>query len=369
MAGSSVTDLIKLLQPTNLQGCMEFAKLHNPHEHSDVEQPFPAGLKVLLCESQHSSADTAVLLQQLQYQVTPAADEQQAACLLQGGSCHDVVLADAAVLGSGTVYEAARSSGVPVVLMTHEHSSSAEVMAAVQAGAADVLERPLCHSKLQCLWQHIVRASLTSSKSAGTKHRALSTQHHHPAQQQAATPRAAGAAASGTPKHSPMCFGLLDDCLLDGLDGLGGLELPPLVPSQIEFEPLDSILSDMQQAEEASAAPLMGSLGAVLQPASPSTSNAATAVAASLFGSRSSEQQCSGNTNVAPTEMESSADASSAGSPQNGRRKCEWSFQSCIMWASSCCGSARCSVCLPVALMRALAVMWPAISRGPAVLR
>jgi CheY-like chemotaxis protein len=321
---------------------MEFgtvaAELHNSAAQNGAEQSFPAGLKVLLCESQHNSADTAVLLQQLDYQVTQAADEQQAACKLQGiSSPYDVILADAAVLGSGTVFEAARSSGVAVVAMTHEHSSSAEVMAAVQAGAADVLERPLCHSKLQNIWQHTVRASLTSSKSAGTKHSTLSTQHDNPTlhaqhQQQAATPRAGAAAAAGTPKHSPMCFSLLDDCLLHGLDGLGGLELPPLVPSQLEFEPLDSILSDMQQAEEASAAPMMGLLGGVLPPGSPSTSNAGTVVAASLFGSHSSEQQCNDDTDIAAAELESSADASSAGWPQNRRRKCEWLADSPV-WA------------------------------------
>lgn len=317
------------------------ADMYTSFEGSGLCQQFPAGLKVLLCDN-HNSADTAGL-QALQYQVTHAADAQEAAALLSNSSSQfDVVLADTAMLGpdvasasAQTVFEAAGSSGTPVVLMT-QHYSSDQVMAAVHAGAADVLERPLCYSKLQNLWQHSVRASLTHSKSAGTKHSSYSEQHHQQhsllqeshahsmqqladLQQHAPTPRAASAPAPAS-KHSPMCFGLLDDCLLDGLDGLGGLELPPLVPSQPDFEPLESILTDMQA--EPSAAPVMGSLGAILPPGSPSHSNAATAVAASLFGC-STEQQCSGNTNVAVTELESCADASSAGSPLNRRRKCK----------------------------------------------
>lgn len=115
-----------------------------------------------------------------------------------------------------------------------------------------------------------------------------------------------------------MCFGLLDDNLLDGL---GGLELPPLVPSQHELDP-DSLLFSDLQATEPSNAPLFDSLDQLLPPSSPSYSNAATVVAGSMFGC-SSEQQCSGNTNFtvgAVTELESCAEASSAASPQHRRK-------------------------------------------------
>lgn len=139
------------------------------------------------------------------------------------------------------------------------------------------------------------------------------------AQQQTAT----ACAANSAHPPSPMCFGLLDhhDCLIDSLDGLGGLELPPLVPSQLDFEPLHSILSDMQ-ATDVSTAHMERTVLQAQAPGSPSNSNAATAIAASLFGS-SSEQQCSGTT-ITAAEMESCGDAQSAGSLQSRRRKREW---------------------------------------------
>lgn len=335
---------------------------------------FPAGLHVLLLEGDSGNnpeAPASVLLHELHYRVTHAAGPQQAAALLQHSSPpFDVVLADAAVLGPDfgsppacEVFEAAASCGTPVVLlMGQQHSSTEQVMAAVQAGAADVLERPLCHSKLANLWQHTVRASLggSNSKSVGaSQHSSLTQQQHRqlppPQQHQqrsAVSPRAgttaaaaAGAPAGPPPQHPPMCFGLLgDDDLAGGVDGLGGLELPPLVPSQLELDHLDSILSDLHaEPSSAAAGPLLGSLTALLPPASPSNSNAATAVAASLFGGSSSEQQqqCSGDTQGAATagELESCADAPlAAGSPLNRRRKREWS----VVGGVVCCVRQAC---------------------------
>jgi len=310
--------------------------IHGPSR----EQRFPQGLRVLLC-GEDSSAD-ACALQALNYHVTHAHAALQAAELLQdsAGSRFDVVLADVSLLGTQldspdapTLFEAAADSGTPLVLMCQQYCTS-DVMAAVQAGAADILERPLSPSKLRNLWQHTVRASLASSKSAATKHSCQGShqprqqqQHHHHHQQQQLLQEhkqhqhvgAPAPAAAGQPA-SPMCFGLLDDNLLDGL---GGLELPPLVPSQHELDP-DSLLFSDLQATEPSNAPLFDSLDQLLPPSSPSYSNAATVVAGSMFGC-SSEQQCSGNTNFtvgAVTELESCAEASSAASPQH-RRKCK----------------------------------------------
>lgn len=304
--------------------------LHGPSR----EQGFPHGLRVLLC-GEDSSTD-ACALQALNYNVCHAHAASQAAELLQdsSGSRFDVVLADVSLLGTHldspdapALFEAAADSGTPLVLMCQQYCTH-DVMAAVQAGAADILERPLSPSKLRNLWQHTVRASLASSKSAATKHSCQGS--HQPRQQQhqqlqehkqqhhhVVSP--APAAAAGQPA-SPMCFGLLDDHLLDGL---GGLELPPLVPSQHELDP-DSLLFSDLQATEPSTAPLFDSLDQLLPPSSPSYSNAATAVAGSMFGC-SSEQQCSGNTNFtvgAVTELESCAEASAAASPQH-RRKCK----------------------------------------------
>jgi DNA-binding response OmpR family regulator len=336
--------------------------LLEPFDDSCSLQQGFAGLRVLLCEGQQHSMDTSALLASCDFSTTVAADAQHALDLLQDPSSHfDVILADTSVLGHGlssasarALFDAAASSGTPLVLTAEQHTPS-QVMEAVHAGAADVLDRPLSYSKVQNLWQHAVRASMTTSKSDTTKHGLLSMHQHahhvqqqhqpcttptkaqvasqqHPAAAFLAAPRErptdAAAAGVGSRVLSPMCLGLLDDCHpmegLQCLDGLGGLELPPLVPSQFDFEPLDSILTDMQAAEH-SAAPSAAAgdpLGSLFPSGSPSNSNALTAVAASLFGS-SSEQQCSGNTQrVGVGELESCADATS-GSPQSRRRKRE----------------------------------------------
>lgn len=297
--------------------------------HQDSSQQFPTGLKVLLCcdslqdsEDNRNSADTAALLSDLQYQVTQASDAQQAASLLNSSkSSFDLVLADASAAVGHSLFEAAAGRGTPLVLIAPHDFAAADVMAAVQAGAADVLERPLSRSKVQHLWQHAVRASLSHSRPPQQQ------QHARAGQPQAPTPRAAAAAttaaAAAAKLASPMCFGLLDqqDCMIDGLDVLGGLELPP----QLDFKPLDSILSDMHATHATSRAPA-DSLTAFPAGSPSHNSNAATAMVASLFGCSSEQQQGSGDTSMAAAaaeELESCADASSAGPLQSRRRKRE----------------------------------------------
>jgi hypothetical protein len=209
-----------------------------------------------------------------------------------------------------------------VLLFDSQHISSADT-AALQhqhdvthvPGAQPAVD--LSHSRLS---HQSAQPAQTNSQPASSQGRQAQhgLQEDPHAQQQTATPHAA--ALPHPP--SPMCIGLLDhhDCLIDSLDGLGGLELPPLVPSQLDFEPLHSIFSDMQ-ATDVSTAHMEGTVLQAQVRGSPSNSNAATAIAASLFGS-SSEQQCSGTTMTA-AELESCGDAQSAGTLQSRRRKRE----------------------------------------------
>lgn len=169
-----------------------------------MERPrFPEGLRVLLLESAASSSNTTALLQGLKYEVMAVGELSGALAALRrnsssgSGSCcsraFDVVLADSQLLaGDGQLLLLRGAQPLPVVLMGGERCSAAEVLAAVEAGAADVLDRPLSQLKLRNLWQHTVRMMMCadSSNSGGSCQGSPR-----------ATPPAAAAAAAAALQH------------------------------------------------------------------------------------------------------------------------------------------------------------------------
>lgn len=174
---------------------------------------FPAGLKVLLVDF---PGTVAAHLQspELSYSVTSVGSASEALALLSTGvAAFDVVLAEVRRAGAGAAARAVQQTGwpphgglrpptclhaapsrparpsplppqsklvacdeptgrsfvnafedTPVVLMT-EAATQADVLAAVQLGAVDFLDKPLSLLKLKNIWQHSVRKVRTSRAS------------------------------------------------------------------------------------------------------------------------------------------------------------------------------------------------------------
>jgi CheY-like chemotaxis protein len=280
-----------------------------------MERPrFPEGLRVLLLESAASSSATTALLQGLKYEVMAVAELSSAVSALKrnsssgSGSCcsraFDVVLADSQLLAGDAQHQLLRAAQpLPVVLMGGESCSAAEILAAVEAGAADVLDRPLSQLKLRNLWQHTVRMMMTvdSSNSGGScqgSPRAAAADDVTEQQQDAAAVTAGQQLLQSPLLADSMLGCLAQDCSLDALD------LAPLLPSQLAFDP-DTILLDLHapmQADEPS-------LEDILQPCVlPDDSDA-------LLGCSSDHMGCSSGATVFQSskcaELESSADAAS----------------------------------------------------------
>jgi hypothetical protein len=229
------------------------------------------------------------------------------------GSCcsraFDVVLADSQLLAGDGQHQLLRAAHpLPVVLLGGEACSAAEIFSAVEAGAADVLDRPLSQLKLRNLWQHTVRMMMTvdSSNSGGScqgSPRAAAADDI--LEQQLQQDDAAAAAAS--PTHHLLQSPLLADSMLGGCTqdcSMDALDLAPLLPSQLAFDP-DTILLDLHapvQADEPS-------LEDILQPcALPDDSD-------TLLGCSSDHMGCSSGATVFQSskcaELESSADTAS----------------------------------------------------------
>jgi DNA-binding response OmpR family regulator len=271
---------------------------------------------VLLLESAASGSATTALLQGLKYEVMAVAELSSAVSALKrnsssgSGSCcsraFDVVLADSQLLAGDGQHQLLRAAQpLPVVLMGGEACSAAEILAVVEAGAADVLDRPLSQLKLRNLWQHTVRMMMTadSSNSGGScqgSPRAAAADDATEQQQQ-------DDAAAASPTHQLLQSPLLADSMLGGCTqdcSLDALDLAPLLPSQLAFDP-DTILLDLHapvQADEPS-------LEDILQPcALPDDSDA-------LLGCSSDHMGCSSGATVFQSskcaELESSADTAS----------------------------------------------------------
>jgi DNA-binding response OmpR family regulator len=288
-----------------------------------MERPrFPEGLRVLLLESAVSSSTTTALLQGLKYEVMAVGELSGAVSALKrnsssgSGSCcsraFDVVLADSQLLaGDGQRQLLRAAQPLPVVLMGGECCSAAEILAAVEAGAADVLDRPLSQLKLRNLWQHTVRMMMTadSSKSGGScpsspREAAADAETEHQQQERQQQDEAAVVA---TAQQQLLLSPLLADSLLGGSAqdcNLDALNLPPLLPSQLAFDP-DTILLDLHapvQADELS-------LEDILQPCAPPDESDV------LLGSSSDHMGCSSGATVFQSskcaELESSADTAS----------------------------------------------------------
>jgi DNA-binding response OmpR family regulator len=287
-----------------------------------MERPrFPEGLRVLLLESAASSSSTSALLQGLKYEVMVVGELSGALAALKrnsssSGSCFsrafDVVLADSQLLaGEGQLQLLHAAQPLPVVLMGGESCSAAEMLAAVEAGAADVLDRPLSQLKLRNLWQHTVRMMMSadSSNSGGSCHgspraaaAAAATPTHEETEQQQLQDEAAAAAAQQLLQSPLLADSLLapagQDCSLDAL------ELAPLLPSQLAFDP-DTILLDL----DAPVQPDEPSLDDLLLPCGP------PAESDTLLGCSSDHAGCSSGATVFHgskcAELESSADTAS----------------------------------------------------------
>lgn len=278
------------------------------------ERPrFPEGLRVLLLESASSSSHTHRLLRGLKYEVMAVEDLQGATAALRRNSttsAFDVVLADAALLGSVQQQLFGAAASLPVVLMGHD-SSPAQVLQAVEHGAADFLHRPLSEGKLRNLWQHTVRMIMSSDSSCQSSPRAApaaaSLAPHSP-------PSAADALAGETPGEHPLeleCKPLMDEFCEASARGPGcleGLELPPLLPSQLTFDP-ESIFLDLG----CPVPPNEPSLDDILQPCTHADdSMTATADFAQLGDCSTDQHGCSSGAGMySKADLESCADTTS----------------------------------------------------------
>lgn len=279
---------------------------------------FPEGLQVLLVEGS-SDQHTQQLLIDLQYNVTRVASISDAASVLHGTSV-DVVLADMSLVGDITSHDAQAlfiaAGQVPVLLMGAQCSSS-QVLAAVQHGAADFLEQPLSQLKLRNIWQHTVRMMMHTcdirsqppSPTAAEAAAELMAKHDAAA---AAAAAYAPLTAVGSPKQAtqqrdghPLAYD--EPCHVD--DCLKALELPPLMPSQVNMDP-ELIFLDLDTPVQ----PDEPNLDDILQPYTPSGSAAADEFSTDhMVTNCSSEQHGSGTTGMTafPGELESCADTSS----------------------------------------------------------
>jgi CheY-like chemotaxis protein len=296
-----------------------------------MERPrFPEGLRVLLLESAASSSNTSALLQGFKYEVMAVEELSGALDALRrnsssSGSCcsraFDVVLADSQLLAGDAQRALLRAAQpLPVVLMGGERCSAAEILEAVEAGAADVLDRPLSQLKLRNLWQHTVRMMMCAdiSNSGGSCQgspraaaapaaAAAAHQESEADQQQVQKPEQEAAATQQEEQQLLLQSPLLADSLLApaGQDcSLDALELAPLLPSQLAFDP-DTILLDL----DAPVQPDEPSLDDLLLPYAPLDDSDA------LLGCSSDHAGCSSGATVFHgskcAELESSADTAS----------------------------------------------------------
>eukprot|EP00879_Flechtneria_rotunda_P000826 GHRR01000950.1.p1 GENE.GHRR01000950.1~~GHRR01000950.1.p1 ORF type:complete len:733 (+),score=338.67 GHRR01000950.1:205-2403(+) len=311
---------------------------------------FPAGLRVLVLDHDSSKAQTCRLLQDQMYDVKEAAGAAAALSVLQASSSSvDIVLADAAFLGNLDCSRAAHdlfmaAGSTPVVLMG-DQCSPAQVLAAVKQGAADFLERPLSELKLRNLWQHTVRRMMSEGESRSGQSTPKAQQVSSPGtlqqQQQHCTAVAVATTAlqqqqqtpAGTMWEGDTCkqqdaeqqsllatvqlgpFTLEEQGLLT-VDHLQGLSLPPLVPSQLTFDP-DMIFLDLDGPVPANEP----RLDDILAPCTPSDSLTADNKLAATAACCSSDQH-SNTDALFSAELESCADTTSslaAGGSASGR--------------------------------------------------
>lgn len=284
---------------------------------------FPQGLQVLLVEPS-SDQHTLQQLQELQYVVNCAKDIPAAVAALKTSSV-DVIMADLSLVGDLAGDDASQlfstAGNIPVVL-TGSQCSPSQVLAAVEHGAADVLERPLSQLKLRNIWQHAVRAAMSGLGETQSASQDATAVDDLMAKHDAAADAAAAAAASlasasaaesllqeqqrlkSSLVHNESCQ-IINDCYKD-------LDLPAFLPQQSDPEGLFLDLESPGQPGEPA-------LDLFLQPGSPSGS-----AAADDYGSDqvltaamcSSEHHMSGATGTTAYtgELESCADTSTRNS-------------------------------------------------------
>lgn len=300
-----------------------------------MERPrFPEGLRVLLLESAATSSTTLTLLQGLKYEVMVVGELTSALAALKrnsssgNGSCcsraFDVVLADSQLLAGDAQLQLLRDAQpLPVVIMGGECCSSVEMVEAVAAGAADVLDRPLSQPKLQNLWQHTVRMMMSADSSnsgvgghassravaaAATKEESEQQQQQQQGHDVLQEKQQDDARAATTQQQQEILQSpLLADSLLgssrqDG--GLDALDLAPLLPSQLAFDP-DTILLDLDAPVQPDEPSLEDLLLPCVRLEDPDT----------LLGCSSDHAGCSSGATVFQSskyaELESSADTAS----------------------------------------------------------
>lgn len=148
----------------------------SPRVSFEVSRPsFPTDLRVLLLEPDADAAVTAVAqLRRCGYTVETAASKMQALNVLceQQQPFH-VLLADFEALGgagggSQVSTLLAASQGASLVFMGCASSSAADMMAGINAGAVDFLDKPLSPLKIANIWQHAVRKCMAAEHAAGS---------------------------------------------------------------------------------------------------------------------------------------------------------------------------------------------------------